>query len=111
MPTSQEQQPSFGEVKASASKNIGQLLQDLQSFEHAIETENVAEIYRIYQGKLHKELKETSNQNHEIDNLLARKLHEIAWKKEQSRPDESSLNCSFSLIFSSKANLLFVISW
>ena len=39
MPTSQEQQPSFGEVKASASKNIGQLLQDLQSFEHAIETE------------------------------------------------------------------------
>ena len=76
MPTSQEQQPSFGEVKASASKNIGQLLQDLQSFEHAIETENVAEIYRIYQGKLHKELKETSNQNHEIDNLLARKLHD-----------------------------------
>ena len=54
MPTSQEQQPNFGEVKASASKNIGQLLQDLQSFEHAIETENVAEIYRIYQGKLHK---------------------------------------------------------
>ncbi|EOT44418.1 hypothetical protein [Enterococcus columbae] len=66
---------SFVEAKETASKNIGQLLEDLKAFEVAIQTENVAEIYRIYQGKLHKELKETSNQNHEIDDLLAKKLH------------------------------------
>lgn len=66
---------SFFEAKETASKNIGQLLEDLKAFEVAIQTENVAEIYRIYQGKLHKELKETSNQNHEIDDLLAKKLH------------------------------------
>lgn len=70
-----QEELSFVEAKATASKNISQLLEDLKSFEKAIQTENVAEIYRIYQGKLHKELKETSNQNHEIDDLLAKKLH------------------------------------
>ncbi|HJF19635.1 MAG TPA: hypothetical protein K8W13_04910 [Enterococcus columbae] len=70
-----QEELSFVEAKATASKNISQLLEDLKSFEKAIQTEDVAEIYRIYQGKLHKELKETSNQNHEIDDLLAKKLH------------------------------------
>jgi hypothetical protein len=66
----------FTEIKEVASKNIGQMLQDLQDFETAIEQENIPEIYRIYNGRLHKELKETSNQNHEIDELLARKIHD-----------------------------------
>jgi hypothetical protein len=52
------------------------MLKDLHDFEAAIETENIPEIYRIYKGKLHKELKETSNQNHEIDELLSTKLHD-----------------------------------
>ncbi|WP_195971387.1 hypothetical protein [Enterococcus gallinarum] len=66
----------FTEIKEVASKNIGQMLQDLQAFETAIEKEDIPEIYRIYNGRLHKELKETSNQNHEIDELLARKIHD-----------------------------------
>lgn len=67
---------SFLETKENASKNIGSLLKDLQDFERAIQDENIQDIYRIYNGRLHKELKETSNQNHEIDHLLFQKLHE-----------------------------------
>ncbi len=67
---------SFGDIKQVASKNIGQMLQDLQDFEVAIEKEDIPEIYRIYNGRLHKQLKETSNQNHEIDELLSRKFHD-----------------------------------
>lgn len=67
---------SFLETKENASKNIGSLLKDLQDFERAIQEENIQDIYRIYNGRLHKELKETSNQNHEIDHLLFQKLHE-----------------------------------
>jgi len=66
----------FNKVKKVASKNIVSMLKDLHDFEAAIETENIPEIYRIYKGKLHKELKETSNQNHEIDELLSTKLHD-----------------------------------
>ncbi len=67
---------SFLETKENASRNIGSLLKDLQAFEQAIQEENIQEIYRIYNGRLHKELKETSNQNHEIDHLLTRKFHD-----------------------------------
>lgn len=67
---------SFNEIKAVASKNISSLLKDLQDFETAIREENIQDIYRIYNGRLHKELKGTSNQNHEIDELLSRKFHE-----------------------------------
>lgn len=75
---SKEETPAttFNEIKAVASKNISSLLKDLQEFEAAIRDENIQEIYRIYNGRLHKELKETSNQNHEIDELLSRKFHE-----------------------------------
>ncbi|MGX7197242.1 viral A-type inclusion protein [Enterococcus olivae] len=66
----------FDEIKEVASKNITSMLKDLQDFEDAIEMENIPEIYRIYKGRLHKELKQTSNQNHEIDDLLSRKLHD-----------------------------------
>ncbi len=65
----------FKEIKEVASKNIGSMLRDLQAFEEAIKNENIPEIYRIYKGDLHKEFKEISNQNHEIDELLSRKLH------------------------------------
>lgn len=71
-----ENTASFNEIKEVAASNISQLLQDLQDFETAIKQENIPEIYRIYHGKLHNELKETSNQNHEIDDLLMRKLHD-----------------------------------
>src|SRR5699024_1225414 len=67
---------NFNEIKEVASKNIGSMLRDLQDFEEAIKNEDVAAIYRIYKGKLHKELKETSNKNHEIDELLAKKLQD-----------------------------------
>lgn len=67
---------NFEEVKEVASRNISTMLKDLQAFEEAIDSENIPEIYRIYKGRLHKELKETSNQNHEIDGLLAKKLHD-----------------------------------
>lgn len=73
---SNSEEATFIDIKHVASKNIGQMLQDLQDFETAIENENIPEIYRIYNGRLHKQLKETSNQNHEIDELLARKLHD-----------------------------------
>ncbi|MHC5267843.1 viral A-type inclusion protein [Enterococcus sp. LJL98] len=71
-----EKGTSFSEIKEVASKNINSLLKDLQEFEVAIREENIQAIYRIYNGRLHKELKETSNQNHEIDELLSRKFHE-----------------------------------
>lgn len=67
---------TFREIKEVATKNISSLLKDLQDFEVAIREEKIQDIYRIYNGRLHKELKETSNQNHEIDELLSRKLHE-----------------------------------
>lgn len=70
------QEVSFHDIKEVASKNISQLLNDLQDFELAIENENIPEIYRIYNGRLHQELKKTSNKNHEIDELLARKIHD-----------------------------------
>lgn len=67
---------NFQEIKHVASQNIGSMLKDLQDFEEAITTENIPAIYRIYQGRLHQELKSTANQNHEIDELLMRKLHD-----------------------------------
>lgn len=67
---------SFSEIKETASKNISQMLQDLQAFEIAIKFEQIPDIYRIYNGQLHEELKKTSNANHEIDNLLAQKIHD-----------------------------------
>jgi len=73
---SSSEEATFVDIKHVASKNIGQMLQDLQDFETAIENEDIPEIYRIYNGRLHKQLKETSNQNHEIDELLARKIHD-----------------------------------
>ncbi|WP_430609217.1 hypothetical protein [Enterococcus sp. DIV0876] len=78
---SNSEEATFIDIKHVASKNIGQMLQDLQDFETAIEKENIPEIYRIYNGRLHKQLKETSNQNHEIDELLARKLHDSFTQK------------------------------
>lgn len=67
---------SFDTIKEVAFQNIGSMLRDLQAFEDAIKEENIPEIYRIYQGKLHEELKKTSNKNHEIDQLLAQKIHD-----------------------------------
>lgn len=71
----QLQSPSFDEIKEVAFQNVGSMLKDLQAFERAIQNEDIAEIYRIYKGKLHEELKKTSNKNHEIDELLAQKIH------------------------------------
>lgn len=67
---------SFHDIKRVASENISALLKDLQDFEKAINQENIQEIYRIYNGRLNKELRENSNQNHEIDELLSSKIHE-----------------------------------
>ena len=60
--TKRRRQFHLQKSKEVASKNIGQMLQDLQAFETAIEKEDIPEIYRIYNGRLHKRLKETSNQ-------------------------------------------------
>lgn len=70
------QNTSFDEIKEVAFQNVGSMLKDLQAFEEAIQNENISEIYRIYKGKLHEELKKTSNKNHEIDELLAQKIHD-----------------------------------
>ena len=75
-PTTDDLTVNFDEIKEVASKNINSMLKDLQDFEQAIKTENIPDIYRIYKGRLHKELKDTSNQNHEIDALLSKKLHD-----------------------------------
>ena len=48
---STNEEVSFGDIKQVASKNIGQMLQDLQDFEVAIEKEDIPEIYRIYNGR------------------------------------------------------------
>ncbi|GBD68326.1 hypothetical protein GCM10025886_13760 [Tetragenococcus halophilus subsp. flandriensis] len=74
--TDKLQGPSFDEIKEVAFQNVGSMLKDLQAFEQAIQNEDIAEIYRIYKGKLHEELKKTSNKNHEIDELLAQKIHD-----------------------------------
>ena len=72
----QQSASSFKEIKEVASKNIHSLLEDLHDFEVAIREEKIQEIYRIYNGRLHQELKKTSNQHNEIDTLLSQKLHE-----------------------------------
>ncbi|MEG0079085.1 MAG: viral A-type inclusion protein, partial [Enterococcus sp.] len=59
--TDLEESESFSEIKEVASKNIGQMLHDLQDFEVAIKEERIPDIYRIYNGRLHDELKKTSN--------------------------------------------------
>ena len=72
----QQSASSFKEIKEVASKNIHSLLEDLHDFEVAIREEKIQDIYRIYNGRLHQELKKTSNQHNEIDTLLSQKLHE-----------------------------------
>ncbi len=56
--------------------NLSQLLEDLQAFEKAVREEDIPEIYRLYNGRLNEELKRSSNENHEIDQLLMRKIHD-----------------------------------
>ena len=56
--------------------NLSQLLEDLQAFERAVREENIPEIYQLYNGHLNEELKKSSNENHEIDQLLMRKIHD-----------------------------------
>ncbi|EGP4872114.1 viral A-type inclusion protein [Enterococcus faecium] len=67
---------SFYDIKEKASMNLSQLLEDLQAFEKAVREENIPEIYRLYNGRLNEELKRSSNENHEIDQLLMRKIHD-----------------------------------
>ena len=74
--TEKVQDLSFDDIKRVAADNISALLKDLKDFETAIKQENIQDIYRIYNGRLNKELRQNSNQNHEIDELLASKIHE-----------------------------------
>ena len=67
---------SFYDIKEKASMNLSQLLEDLQAFEKAVSEEDIPEIYRLYNGRLNEELKRSSNENHEIDQLLMRKIHD-----------------------------------
>ncbi|MCO5451331.1 coiled-coil domain-containing protein [Enterococcus faecium] len=67
---------SFYDIKEKASMNLSQLLEDLQAFEKAVREEDIPEIYRLYNGRLNEELKRSSNENHEIDQLLIRKIHD-----------------------------------
>ena len=67
---------SFYDIKEKASMNLSQLLEDLQPFEKAVREEDIPEIYRLYNGRLNEELKRSSNENHEIDQLLMRKIHD-----------------------------------
>ncbi|WP_241161968.1 MULTISPECIES: viral A-type inclusion protein [unclassified Enterococcus] len=73
---SEESNDSFYDIKEKASMNLSQLLEDLQSFEKAVREENIPEIYQLYNGHLNAELKRSSNENHEIDQLLMRKIHD-----------------------------------
>lgn len=73
---SQEENTSFYDIKEKASTNLSQLLEDLQAFEKAVREENIPEIYQLYNGHLNDELKKSSNENHEIDQLLMRKIHD-----------------------------------
>lgn len=67
---------SFYDIKEKASMNLSQLLEDLQAFEKAVREEDIPEIYRLYNGRMNEELKRSSNENHEIDQLLMRKIHD-----------------------------------
>ena len=67
---------SFYDIKEKASMNLSQLLEDLRAFEKAVLEEDIGEIYRLYNGRLNEELKRSSNENHEIDQLLMRKIHD-----------------------------------
>ena len=66
----------FEKAKEQVVKNVTSMLYELEKFEKAIEQENVAAIYQIYKGQLRRELQGISNENHEIDNLLAKKIHD-----------------------------------
>ncbi len=56
--------------------NLSQLLEELQAFEKAVREEDIPEIYHLYNSELTEELKRSSNENHEIDQLLMRKIHD-----------------------------------
>ena len=71
-----QESSSFYDIKEKASMNLSQLLEDLQAFEKAVREEDIPEIYRLYNGRLNEELKRSSNENHEIDQLLMRKIHD-----------------------------------
>ncbi len=60
---------------SSRLENIGQMLQDLQDFEVAIEKEDIPEIYRIYNGRLHKQLKKHQIKIMRLTNY-SRKFHD-----------------------------------
>ncbi len=82
-----QESSSFYDIKEKASMNLSQLLEDLQAFEKAVREEDIPEIYRLYNGRLNEELKRSSNENHEIDQLLMRKIHDrfyrnfLLWNK------------------------------
>ncbi len=71
-----EEGASFYDIKEKASTNLSQLLEALQAFEKAVREENIPEIYQLYNSELTEELKKSSNENHEIDQLLMRKIHD-----------------------------------
>lgn len=71
-----QESSSFYDIKEKASMNLSQLLEDLQAFEKAVREEDIPEIYRLYNGRLNEELKRSSNENHEMDQLLMRKIHD-----------------------------------
>lgn len=71
-----QESSSFYDIKEKASMNLSQLVEDLQAFEKAVREEDIPEIYRLYNGRLNEELKRSSNENHEIDQLLMRKIHD-----------------------------------
>ena len=71
-----EEETSFDDIKEKASTNLSQLLGALQAFEKAVREENIPEIYQLYNSELTDELKKSSNENHEIDQLLMRKIHD-----------------------------------
>ena len=66
----------FEDVKEQAVKHVTTIVDELKAFKIAIEQENIAAIYQIYKGRLYRELKEIANEEHEIDNLLAKKIHD-----------------------------------
>ena len=71
-----EEGASFYDIKEKASTNLSQLLEALQAFEKAVREENIPEIYQLCNSELTEELKKSSNENHEIDQLLMRKIHD-----------------------------------
>lgn len=67
---------SYSEVKAIATNQVEDMMARLAQLQKAIQENDTAAIYQNFGQGLTDELRKGVNQQHQVDNLLAKKIHE-----------------------------------